>query len=166
MDTFKFEDVFVGRTAESERVYITAQTRRRDGQFQTTDHRAIDGYLELSIMGLVVEPRRRIENASRAGQCVDALDDVTKPAKGLTLEDVAELARIWRRWHLNGMQALCIHQTPIYETSRGYRQLDLDAIGTCLEGYRAGSAWLVEELPQAVAETVKGIMERATGDRD
>lgn len=42
------------------------------------------------------------------GQCIDVLrNEVTAPASGI---DVAKLADIWERWHLNDMRPYCEHQ--------------------------------------------------------
>lgn len=165
MTEFKYDDVFVGRTDSGDRIYITAQTRHHADPAQTVHHETVTEYSELSIMGLAVAPRRRMENGHAAGQIVSELERVTRPAPHLTEADIAELVRLWKRWHLNGMKALCAHQTPVYSSPRGYRQLDLDAIGTCpVSGYRPGSAWLVEPVPGEVLETVHDIMRRATGE--
>lgn len=69
--------------------------------------------------------------------------------EGWNQEMVNTLLSIWDKWHLNDMRAGCIHQRNAGPTSR-------DMIGnecpTC--GYRYGSAWLYESIPNDVLETL------------
>ena len=70
--------------------------------------------LELAIQGECFSARRS-EPPTRSGyysggQNLEDVRAITKPAEGWTLEDIRELADIWDRWHLNGMNAYCEHQ--------------------------------------------------------
>ena len=164
---FKFEDVFIGRTDAGERIYLTAELRYREGPAETVRHNPLTGYHELRITGLAVEPRRQLRNAYAAGQIVGELSKVTRPAPGLTEEDIRALVSIWKRWHLNGMRSLCFHQHEVWTEDKRYghgRMLDLDAIGTCKEGYRAGSGWLVDILPEYAMDRTHQIFQWATGE--
>ena len=79
------------------------------------------------------------------GSCGQILDDVrqVKPAKEWTYEMVSKLCDIWERWHLNSMRAGCEHQR------NSGREFEVgEPCPVC--GYRYGSAWLREEVPQDV----------------
>lgn len=127
--------------------------------WQTVEHGTIVGPQRLSITGEHYEKGQRRGNPASAGQIVDSLGEVTEPAPGWSLEEIAELAALWREWHLNDMQAGCVHQTEIvYEDSRGYRQIDLDATtaaNDCPAGYRYGSAWLTKPLTEEVLAQIE-----------
>lgn len=106
---------------------------------------------ELSIMG---------ETPNGGGQCIDELDGIVSYCEPWNAEKVSDLARIWRTWHLNGMNSACEHQRALGwkyddhldqdddpETNPGYPY----AGERCPEcGYRIGSAWLYEPLPADV----------------
>ena len=73
---------------------------------------------------------------------------------------IAELCRMWDRWHLNDMRAGCPHQESRYRRdpaerptyANDYTGTTGDTLsGPCSEcGYRYGTAWLSEELPADV----------------
>ena len=83
------------------------------------------------------------------GQCLDApkVLNVVKNGK-LCEKDRAiylEIFRLWKNYHLNGMNAGCEHQkegTPVGEVCP-----------VC--GYRYGNAWLYREIPEKDLEAIK-----------
>jgi hypothetical protein len=98
---------------------------RRGGTPSTIRHEPTpDPVLELSISGEIWPAtaawsvdRRRVE-ADSYGQNLDALRSaviydriVTPNPEALSATDAHTVARIWGRWHLNGMRALCAHQS-------------------------------------------------------
>ena len=142
---------FLGRTEDGDRVWIEIEIRESDRLAQTTEHETVESYRELAITGAVAGKGRR--NADQWGQVrATAAGAMAKPAKGLTEDDVAQLVTVWKRWHLNGMQAGCAHQG---------RGMDTDP---CPEtGYRYGHAWLVEELPADVEKWVRKFGDKLDG---
>lgn len=84
-------DILIGRNDRDGFVYVGVR-------IEQTDHGP-----RVSISG---------HTADSAGQIRDALADIT-PAPGFTREDLAELARVWDRWHLSDMRAECEHQRRI-----------------------------------------------------
>jgi hypothetical protein len=60
---------------------------------------------------------------------------------------VQRIVKVWRRWHLNDMRAGCEHQ----RAEGGHGVGDVCPI----DGYRYGSAWLYEELPDKIIAEVK-----------
>ena len=85
------------------------------------------------------------------GQCLDESDilDVVENGK-LCEKDKAtylEILRLWKNYHLNGMNAGCEHQK---EGS--------PAGSVCpVCGYRYGSAWLYREIPEKDLEAIKNL---------
>lgn len=159
------KDVFVGTTAEGERVYVSVELRRIDKPRVTIDHDEIEGFTELSISGVMLRKGGRLAVDSHwisAGQNLDELLRVIKPARGWTLEEVRRIHELWSRWHLNGTKAGCRHQSVVWEKSRyGVRQPSLAETRPCaITGYRYGSAWLVEPMPEDVLDEIRGIIAR------
>jgi hypothetical protein len=88
--------MFVGRTAEGDRIYAEMSIRQDD-----------EG-ARLSASGFRIGKGRR--TADSAGQMLDDLLEVTRPASGWTLDDIRSLHTLWTRWHLNDMRPGCEHQ--------------------------------------------------------
>jgi hypothetical protein len=130
---------------DRERVAVELRSEYRRGPFQTIDHREVPGVWRIGVSGLAWYGNER--EPSSAGQIVEHLDSIDAPADGWTGEDVADLVKFWRRWHLNDLHAGCAHQ-PDATTQPGWTTSDkLDNTPPCPEtGYRWGTAWLVEEL--------------------
>jgi hypothetical protein len=67
---------------------------------------------------------------------------------------VAKLIAVWRRWHLNDFRAGCEHQRARGET------WETHPLAQCPEcGYKLGSAWLFEPLPEEVLTWLRGLPE-------
>jgi hypothetical protein len=65
---------------------------------------------------------------------------------------VQELLNIWDRWHLNDMRAACEHQRERGET------WEIAPSAVCPDcGYKLGSAWLKEEVPETVTNFLFGL---------
>lgn len=138
--------VRLGTTEDGGYVVVGTALRVTPGKWQTVTHGTVENPLCLSFMGQVYEKGARRGYPSHAGQIQDALDAITVPAPGWTLDEVAEVHRIWNDWHLNTLNAACVHQT---EPSQG------DDPEPCpVTGYRYGHGWLVNPLPDAVVERV------------
>lgn len=71
-----------------------------------------------------------------------------------------ELLDVWTRWHLNHMNAACKHQRKLgwtYEAHHNAKTFEGEACPTC--GYKIGSAWLKEPLPQKVIDFLGSLPE-------
>lgn len=124
---------------------------------------------ELSIQANVWMVSRR--DIYAGGQLRENVRDyLTKPLIGE--EKLARILEIWDRWHLNGLQAGCEHQR-----ARGWGKTELTLPSSekklsgwvyptehpegvlCKPcpvcGYKYGSAWLREELPQEIIDEIK-----------
>ena len=127
--------------------YVKIGTVDREGVYVrvklTTD---LDGSERLSITADI----RRSGHCVGGGQSIDTVEAVLrrgKLAKGITPTTVEALLGIWRRWHLNDMNAGCEHQRDFgwrFDTHRG------KACPIC--GYVIGTEWKHEALPEYVRE--------------
>jgi hypothetical protein len=142
---------FIGRTEDGDRVWVEIEIREVNRPSETTEHETVNGYRELSITGAVAQKGYR--NAHSWGQVrADAAGAMDNPAKGLTEDDIAELVTVWKRWHLNGMQAGCAHP------GRG-----MDTAPCPETGYRYGHSWLVKALPADVETWVREFGDKLDG---
>jgi hypothetical protein len=133
------------------KIYVSVDLERKhcprntDGEWfkkETIDHKKLLEYFTLSISGKVVQGK----HAVAFGQIRGDLDDITENLIGNTLD---VLATLWDQYHLNDMQAGCIHQTPIteYLTHHEWKDRQQAETDKCPEGYRYGSAWLLKPIP-------------------
>ena len=59
-----------------------------------------------------------------------------------------DFLEVWKRWHLNNMRAGCEHQRALGWEADGYDKHPSEPCPTC--GYKFGSAWKAEALPEGV----------------
>lgn len=150
MEKFSIRRKYVGALEDGTRVYVNATVQDLGHGMLTVDHETAKDGQRLSLTG---------ETVYSAGQIIDDVRAIVKPCEGLTAADIEELVSIWEEYHLNDMNALCSHQTVKWETSRGYKSMDLEGIGACpVSGYRPGSAWLFKPVPESVLERVRQIL--------
>ena len=150
-------------------VEITEQTTQA-GAFMTINHEpAPPTYQRLSITGEVYQPGEQRGYPSESGQITERLTDIAKPAAGWDFGEIRELAQIWKRWHLNDLNAACAHmdtETLVREPDGfGGERIACGAANTCPEsGYTYGHAWLVEPLPDDVIDDIKHLMRDRSSD--
>lgn len=160
----------VGTTNDGDRVWLDIELTEKDvqGRFNSADtHQPVESYTELTISGHGIQRGRRLpaRDIDFGGQCIDRLRAVTRPAEGWTTGELADLADIWKRWHLNGMRAGCDHQEVVMEQDKYDRTVpSLDLTPPCpITGYRYGHAWLVATLPAEVVDRVRAYAARLDG---
>jgi len=160
---------YVGTTANGERVWleIKLEVQNPRDTDRTTEHEPITApFYRLSIMGSGVDKGRRLPayDIDFGGQIVDHVRAITHPSPEWTVADLAALADLWDRWHLNDMRAGCAHVTPVMEDRYGRTVPSLDSTPACPEsGYRYGHAWLTELMPDEVIAAVRGYADRLDG---
>lgn len=105
--------------------------------------RDYDGFRELTISGSVWNTRHTdiIAGGQNWEEILSYFPDSIK---------VGSIVRVWQRWHLNGMRSGCEHQRALGWTWTTHPS---EPCPDC--GYRLGTAWLREELPQEVIDTVR-----------
>jgi len=158
-------EIRLGKSARGALVTVEIRLDAKGGDSLSVNHEHLPGPLQrLSISGTVYgdgTQRDRGGNVYSAGQCRDALLDITEPEAPWTLDEIGQLHDLWGRWHLNDMRPGCAHQTTV--VYRADQQVDLDATtaaNECPMSYRYGSAWLYEPLPADVIETVQRFQRR------
>jgi hypothetical protein len=164
-ESLKAEDIFVGRTAEGTRVYLDMSLERvaKEGKTSVTHEPVTDEFFRFSASGHTVLKGRRDDNWDGGGQMLDTLLEVADPANGWTLQELKEIHRLWKNWHLNDMQAGCQHvPDPLWEDSPYGKRPDLKNTPSCPEtGYRWGSAWLVRLIPATVIVRMQELIRKA-----
>lgn len=167
-DGISADDVKIGTLTRDQygapaRVYVDVTIAHRQGQtHQTTDHREIADWWELSISAGITTAQSRREHDYK--QCGQSIEPVAMVANGP--EFLPGFVKAWNAWHLNGVTAACAHQTVVWEDGPYGRRPSLDQTLPCLDNdgavrYRYGSAWLVRELPADVAQTVLATLRQA-----
>jgi hypothetical protein len=100
---------------------------------------------QLSIVG-VEGPKANGNSKGGSGQRADALKQIKTYSEGWSAESADKLFEVWERWHLNDLRAGCEHQR-----RDGWMADRLEeACPGC--GYRFGTAWLFEEVPEEVLQ--------------
>lgn len=152
-------------TAPSLRVYLEVKLETKTPPQQTTEHQPITEVLEFTYGWEVMEfqgNRGWDVTAWTAPWPAWVLMDAVTFKPGWSLYRVSQVDAYGARWHLNGMRAGCAHQTVVWEDSKYGRQPSLDRTLPCPEtGYRYGTAWLAEPLPEEVATWAKALIEEA-----
>jgi hypothetical protein len=168
MTILKIENLFVGTVSGDKygykrnlRVTIDVEIERTGRDAETIHHLPAEDPPRFSISGGVWNPNRT--DYISYGQITDVLAELTTYAPGFDAGKAAKLAALWERWHLNDMRAGCVHQgEPAYRQGRYGPEVDLSSVPPCPEtGYRYGSAWLVEELPEGFEAELRALLPQA-----
>jgi hypothetical protein len=127
---------------------------------------------ELSLAG-VVGPWHSGDCAGSSGQCDEELEKISVFHKGWSKEKVRKLRRVWNDWHLNHMRPGCVHQaewntSKLLEMPHGEKKpagrvtpdehpegLLNKPCPVC--GYKYGSAWNKEAVPDGVLDWLCGL---------
>jgi hypothetical protein len=146
----KINDLTVGRVSGESFGYrnslrltvdIRVESLNRQDAYSTTDHRKLTTRpLSFALSWGIWTGQHMVSG----GQLDPSELTVTKYADGMTPAMLSGLINLHKRYHLNYMQAGCIHQ---------------NGAGTeCPAGYRYGSAWLVEELPAGFMDALRSCL--------
>lgn len=124
---------------------------------------------ELSLMGIEGPTQRGYAKGSVGQIDLTTHIDELKFADGWSREMVLELAGIWKRWHLNHLragsptQSKFIRERPELFDNDYSRTLEvLTSFGLQPDpenGYRYGSAWLKEDVPEPVLDLLAALPE-------
>lgn len=162
----RVEYAFIGRTADGLRIFVSYGLDFSNGtrDVMSTEHETIPMPPTLSISGGTVDRRHDFEHG---GQIIDDLRTAKPdPQSSWTQADIDSLVAIWERWHLNTMRAGCAHQPKssiVYE-NKPYRRVDLENTPRCpVTGYKWGSAWLAEPIPDDVLVEFHRLMDLPIG---
>jgi hypothetical protein len=155
---------YIGRDADGGRVYLTIELTPQTGTSNTIEHKPITSWTRASFTGHSFYKGSRRYNFDAFG--TGFAQTVVKPAPGITLDDLAQMARLEKRWHLNDLRAGCAHQTIVYGINEyGRKAPSSDDTPACPEtGYRYGHAWLVEPLPADAEAEIRELAELLDGE--
>jgi hypothetical protein len=115
------------------------------------------------------------------GQMRESLLEGT-PCDGWNYEMLQKLVEIWKRWHMNDMVPYCEHQFKLGWRELARKQVEVERYGKVVTetlnwlkqseheegllmracpvcGYKHGSAWKKEEVPEEVLDWLKGLPE-------
>ena len=145
-------NLFIGRNRAGEKYYLSIELRERVNGV-SVEHKKLENYQELAFTGDLISKYGSLSyerGLISCGQNYEYLLEITEPAKGFNRADIRRLYELWRAYHLNDMQSHCAHQD---------KAIKWDSVEPCpLTGYRAGSAWLVQELPAGVIGEIESII--------
>lgn len=143
---------------------IELRQEKRDSGYVTIDLNQIDSYTELSICGNVYMSHWR-NDAYTCGQCLDTILELFPHDKFVQL-----VHRIWDRFHLNGMNSGTRKQRELvkalYSLILPNERYDYTVACDFLaendllvdNGYKYGTAWLVELLPEDIIQVIEDII--------
>lgn len=143
---------YLGKTSDGSRVWAVIKlTPQTSGSDETVDHQPAVVWERASF---TVQGRYKGSQSKRHGDYdfgganTDVYKEITAPAKGWTVAEVRALGRLAEEWHLNDVQAGCVHQTVVYAEDRYGRNVpSLGLTPPCpITGYKYGHAWLVKPL--------------------
>lgn len=150
----------IGRDQDGLRFIIQLTLEEQGGErvMHTIEHEPVARVTRLSISGAGLE--RSARDIAYGGQCRDALEELRELAPGWTQADVDSIAAIWDRWHLNDLRAACAHMDLPEDKSYDARHHIECEAGT---GYKYGTAWLVEPLPDDVVTEMQRLQSLPVG---
>lgn len=150
---------------------VSLENKKACAPGRTVDGQPVSAFVQLSIVADIFYPGDRARDPRMVGQCYGTIAEHwgDNPL-------VAELVEIWKRWHLNGLRAgnraqeEHLRANPVDAV---YPVSHYDAACSSLkeaglqpsDGYRYGTAWLVEPLPLEVIDRIGEIC-RELGGRE
>jgi hypothetical protein len=144
-------------------IEIEVKSKTPCAPYMRTDHKVFDAnhrFLELSICGSLTGGGH-----SCGGQCIDEIAEVFSDDP-----NVQTIRKIWKRYHLNGMHAGCIHQKSgpssdkeIMNQVCSREVVNTKGPSTETSTYKYGSAWLFEEIPGDVLAELETAMSGLKG---
>ena len=129
-------------------VYLRIKIEQFNKEKETINHKHVKQYNVLSVV---------TENFYIGGQYNDFTDcDIT-----VDKDKLNRIIELWNRWHLNDMNAGCIHQTAFDNNVKydEWKKLQAEQAARCPEGYNYGSKWLLEPLPVEVETEIINLVE-------
>lgn len=151
-------------------VEMRIEREERSEFYQTTTHETVTRPLSFALTSAVWTPNK--SDWVSGGATVEPIREVAAQGHlntAFTPEQLTELADLGERWHLNTMRAGCAHQERAVDpdgnalTATGYA---LDNTPPCpLTGYRYGSSWLVEPLPEDFLARLDAILDNVEPGR-
>lgn len=166
------ETIAVGRTVDNGRAYLTLELSEDNTTRQTVTHDYIHNPITLSICGNVQGPRGYDSGGQNREEFTP--ENMNQDRMIVSMQDLARIVEIWDRWHLNTMKGECCHQDrgahvdregettypDGWFTSPRFEEVTAAQTAKCPVGYKYGSAWLTEPLPESVIEEITGLFDK------
>lgn len=143
------KEKFLGWEADGTKVYIELAIEEKQKKARTVNHGNIEKYKVLSISGYGIDTRYKM---IYAGQVYDELKHIKKYAKEVDRQTVKRIVEIWKRWHLNDLHPNCEHQKAFNCNIKTYTARARRETKKCPKNYEYGTNWLVEKLPEDIAQ--------------
>lgn len=171
---FSRESVEIGKDKDGYKLLIDIEIKEPQEEIITIDHKIIKkphysfpmvaGVHTLSISGGAWNGRKK--DFEYYGQIYDELipSNIKSYTNGWNSRKVMDLVAIWKRWHLNDLQAGCIHQTDFSVNTEDWQKRADEETLNCPDGYKYGSAWLIEPLPADVEKKIMALFKETTND--
>jgi hypothetical protein len=164
----KTKPIYLGEDAEGFHHYI--ELRLTDHETErpkvTMWHDEVHKYASFSASGIITAQRGRFSNIRYvvAGQCLDQTINAPGLMKrgDMTERDRLMILDYWQAYNLNDMQPGCKHQQPIKTSDPEWEALAAEQTARCPEGYRYGSAWLLNPLPEVVEKNIRALIAKHT----
>jgi len=113
----------------------------------TIDHKKITGFYVLSISGNEKKASKWLGGGQNYKGILTEINDDNIKEYYHDKYKIIEIIDIWKRWHLNDLQPNCKHQKSFDCNVSNFEELADKQTKKCPQGYKYGSAWLVEPLP-------------------
>ena len=130
-----------------EKIYNNKGELIRTGSFkETINHNRIQNYTTLSISGYSKDYCGQIQNM------------LTNKNIEFNLKyNVERIVEIWNKWHLNDLQAGCIHmEEPV--KGKEWDEKEWERLNKmCPLNYKYGSKWLVKNIPLEIITEIKNL---------
>jgi hypothetical protein len=141
------------------RLNVRIERLERRETYETVEHEQVTRPLGMSVTTDVWRPDG--QDIVTGGATREPLREVAAhgtPSRFWDADKLYRMAALGDRWHLNDMQAACLHQTVVYE-EEPYHRPSLDLTLPCpVTGYRYGTGWLVNPLPQILLTNLLGVL--------
>ena len=144
-------------------VELRIERLERQDTYETVEHETVTAPLDFAITTHIWRPDLR--DIVYCGATARPLREIVDYAAGWDARMVAALADL-ERWHLNDLKAGCAHQGVVYEDSPYGRRPSLSLTPPCpVTGYRYGTKWLIEPLPERFVPDLLELLARPIADR-
>lgn len=147
-DEIRIKDLEIGRIKHEGIVRVDIKLARSGRDHETTEHYGVTNPWTFSVSATIWS-KRNSPDCHTAGQIPDTVARLGTP-------EVAELCRLWKRWHLNDARGACVHMT-------APKKYDPDNRPVCPEtGYKYGEKWLVDVIPDEEIHAIRAVVDYLT----
>lgn len=142
----------IGKLKDAGKVTLELTIYEENREQMTIDHNTVNSYKTLSICGEIRSEDGR--HWYSCGQIIDHLTPDNFSQLDIFVPELMEIVSIWKHYHLNDLNAGCVHQdaVPSNETYNDWKVLQAIETQKCPHRYEYGSSWLLKELPEEIVQ--------------